>query len=64
MPYKVVKVSGGFKVSHAGKTFSRKPQSLGKARSQMRALYAHEGGYGNPNQNDGHPSGIRRQASR
>lgn len=55
MPYRVVKVKGGYKVSHAGKTFSKKPQSLGRARSQLRALYANEGGYGNPNQ-DGHSS--------
>jgi hypothetical protein len=44
MPYKVVKVEGGWKVQNedTGKTYSDKPMSKRGAIRQMRALYAAE----------------------
>lgn len=43
MPYKIKKVSGGFKVSGPhGAKYSKKPQSKAKATAQMRAIYMSE----------------------
>lgn len=42
MPYNLQKSGGGYKVvsKDTGKTHSNKPLSKGKAKAQMRALYA------------------------
>lgn len=42
MPYKEVKVKGGYKVEtkETGRSHSKKPLSKEKADAQMRALYA------------------------
>lgn len=41
MPWKMVKVKGGYKVQKkTGKMMSKKPQTKEKAMAQMRALYA------------------------
>jgi hypothetical protein len=44
MPFKVIKVKGGYKVKKEtppGQTFSKKPLTKKKAEAQMRALYLH-----------------------
>jgi hypothetical protein len=43
MPYKVKKVSGGYKVTSANHPggFSREPMSLERAKAQQAALYVH-----------------------
>lgn len=42
MPYKLVKVKGGYKVKGPSGTKSNKPLTKAAATRQMRALYANE----------------------
>lgn len=44
MPYKISKTGNGYKVckKSGGKCFSKKPLSKGRAKAQMRAIYANE----------------------
>ena len=42
MPYKIVKVKGGFKVKGPSGFKSKTPLTKAKASAQMRALYAKE----------------------
>lgn len=46
MPYKISKVDGGYKVSHAGHTFSKHPQTHEMAERQRRAIAMSEFGHG------------------
>ena len=46
MPYRIEKVSGGYKVAHGGHTFSKHPQSKEMAEAQRRAIAVHEFGEG------------------
>jgi hypothetical protein len=46
MPYRIEKVSGGYKVAHGDKTFSKHPQSKEMAERQRRAIAMHEFGHG------------------
>jgi hypothetical protein len=46
MPYKIVKAGGGAKVckKEGGKCFSKKPLSVGRAKAQLKAIYANTKG--------------------